>query len=143
MTPSNAFERLRAMLDAAGFDRAAPRLDVAWPVWRAWIATPVEGMDPDEDADMVSYETIRQPSLQLSFTRQFMHYEDGEYTGMVHLFLSLDFPADQFEGVPATQFWGVPGPRSGEWIAAVERDPAFMAALERTPLGCEIEQDPV
>lgn len=148
MTPGTALGELGSMLDAAGFDPDAPRLQSLWPVLREWVTLPVEGMDPDTDGDMVAFETIhsdRPPGrgFWVHFTRQFVHYEDGEYVGMEQIGIDLWYPAHpDFEG-RETQFWGVPGARSDAWIRRVESDPAFVTASAREPQLCDMSQDDV
>lgn len=160
MTPETALRELRAMLHEGGFDDDAPRLQVLWSVLVRWVVRPVEGMDPDEDADMVAFEAtlwLRPadkhgpgPRFSLDFTRQFMHYDAaGEYTEMEQILVQLDYPPHaDFEAITpmdgdwgtATQFWGAPGPRSAAWVRRVENDPSFTTAHRHVPMRITFSQ---
>ena len=166
VTPEGALAELQSRLDAAGFDAAAPRLAVLWPVFRDWAAVPVEGMDPANDADLLLFESalslhapsehLPAPGFDLSLTRQFS-YEDerGDYAGMSQLSADFHFAVDDdFHAVsraadwsddyrPADQLWGAGGPHAAEWAAAVEATASFQAALRHEPLGVRVFHTPV
>lgn len=163
LTAANALADLRRRLKDAGFDEAAPRLAVFWPVFQAWIVEPVEHMDPTQDSDMALFEahlSLREPmvgeympsyvppNFALSFTRQFTHHDEhGEYDHMEAHSATFRYEptpalretvrmtgADSGSG--ATLWRG--GDRTAEWIAAIQATPSFQVAAEHTPKSVEL-----
>jgi hypothetical protein len=129
------------MLADAGFDEATPDLAVLWSVLKEWVALPVEGMDPDVDADMLLFEGTLHlrdrgaysigPSFVVGVTRQFsFEDEEGEYAGMEVVRAELRYAVhDDFRAITkmhrevfgsADQFGGSGGPRAEEWTRRVE-----------------------
>ena len=148
----------------AGFDEADPDLAVLWSVLREWVALPVEGMDPDVDADLLLFESsleLREagahsfgPSFAVGFTRQFSFEDDeGEYAGMEVVRAELRYAVhDDFRAITqmrhgnfgtADQFWGSGGPRAEEWTRRVEASRSYQVALEHRPLKLELYHSPV
>jgi hypothetical protein len=164
LTTENCLPELRRMLTGAGFDEADPNLAVLWSVLKEWVALPVEGMDPDVDADMLLFEAsleLREggaysfgPSFVVGFTRQFsFEDEEGEYAGMEVVRAELRYAVhDGFRAITkmrhdnfgtADQFWGSGGPRAEEWTRRVETSRSYQVALEHRPLKVELYHSPV
>jgi hypothetical protein len=151
---------------AVGFDDAQPKLSVLWPVFKTWAALPVEGMDPDADADMLLFECSLDlkppdrysfgPSFIVGFTRQFsFEDEQGDYSGMEHVGVDLRYPVhDEFRAITrmadgrdqfgtADQFWGSGGPLAAQWADRVEASPSYQTALRHQALRVELFHTPV
>jgi hypothetical protein len=156
LTPDNAATQLRSALDAAGFREGRRSIADFWPVFTEWAAQPVDGADPDADADLLLYETlVKEPAigsartLLISFTRQLMRLEEGEYAGMEQILADFAYAIDDLSEeavrtVGDDQFWGPAGPRSAAWCARVERTDSFLLASDgRVPGSFELVQSPV
>lgn len=156
LTPDNAASQLRLALDAAGFVGGRRSIADFWSVFAAWAERPIDGADPDADADLLLYETlVKRPAddgartLLISFTRQLMQLEDGEYAGMEQIVADFtyaigDLSEDAVRAVEHDQFWGTAGPRSAAWRVRVERTDSFVLASDgRTPDSFELDQSPV
>ena len=164
LTTENCLPALRHMLAGAGFDEATPDLALLWSVLKEWVALPVDGMDPDVDADMLLFEAsleLREggaysfgPSFVVGFTRQFsFEDEEGEYEGMEVVRAELRYAVhDDFRAITkmhrevfgsADQFWGSGGPRAEEWAERVETSRSYQVALEHRPLKVELYHSPV
>jgi hypothetical protein len=128
------------------------------------VALPVEGMDPDVDADMLLFESsleLREggaysfgPSFVVGYTRQFSFEDDeGEYAGMEVVRAKLRYAVhDDFRAITqirhenldtADQFWGSGGPRAREWTRRVEASRSYQEALEHRPLKVDLYHSPV
>jgi hypothetical protein len=163
LTTETCLPELRRMLADAGFDEQRPDLSVLWPVLKGWAALPVEGMDPDADADMLLFECTLDlneggtrsfgPSFIVGFTRQFSFEDDeGEYAGMEVIRAELHYPVhDAFRAITrmrwerfgtADQFWGSGGPRAEEWARRVEASRSYQVAVGHEPLGVESSTTP-
>jgi hypothetical protein len=166
LTTGTSLAELRRRLAAVGFDEARPKLSVLWPVWKTWAALPVEGMDPDADADMLLFECSLDlktpdkfsfgPSFIVGFTRQFsFEDENGDYTGMEHVGVDLRYPVhDDFRAITrmaewsdefgtADQFWGSGGPCAPEWAGRVEASRSYATALRHHALRVALFHSPV
>jgi hypothetical protein len=164
LTTENCLPELRRMLANARFDEATPDLAVFWSVLKDWVALPVEGMDPDADADMLLLEGslhLRErsrhsfgPSFTLGFTRQFsFEDEEGEYAGMEVVRAEFRYRVhDDFRAIAqmqnpnfgtADQFWGAGGPHAEEWAERVDASPTYQVALEHRPLRVDLYHSPV
>jgi hypothetical protein len=165
LTTQTTLSTLEQMLTDAGFDRENPVLDVFWQVFKRFAAMPVEGMDPEMDADMLLFQCALdlkerddfspRPHYMIDFTRQFTHEENGEYAGMEQLGCSFYYDPDpEFESVtkaadwsktyrPGDQFWGAPADGAGPWIERVEGSPNFQSALRHEPRRVSLFQGPV
>src|SRR5688500_15517082 len=111
LTTEACLPELRRRLAEAPFDEQRPDLSVLWPVLKGWAALPVEGMDPDADADMLLFECTLDlneggtrsfgPSFIVGFTRQFRFEDDeGEYAGMEVVHTELRYPVhDDFRTI--------------------------------------------
>ncbi len=153
LTPDNAAAQLRAALDEAGFDEGHRSIVEFWAVFAAWAEQPIDGADADADADLLLYETlVKRPAdgsartLLVSFTRQLMQLEDGEYAGMEQIAADLTFVIDDLSddavlAVGHDQLWGTAGPRSAAWRAQVEGTASFLLASDgRAPESFELAQ---
>jgi hypothetical protein len=165
LTTSTALTELQRMLADGGFEVDAPSLSALWPVLTTWAAQPVQGMDPDEGADLMLFEgsLFLKPSdvfddgwFALSFTRQFSFGDvQGEYSGMEHVTAELRYAVnDDFRAIAAIadwnpQFgsagsiWGEGGPRATEWAAQVEASPSYNVAMRHEPMLVWMEHSPV
>jgi hypothetical protein len=152
------------MLAEAAFDEERPDLSILWPVLRKWVALPVEGMDPDVDADLLLFECTLDltevgrysfgPSFMVGFTRQFSFEDDeGEYAGMEVVRAELRYPVhDDFRAITrmrsetfgsSDQRWGAGGLRAEEWARYVESSRSYQVALGHKPIGVELYHSPV
>ena len=143
-----------------GFDAD---LTVFWEVFQRFVLMPVEGMDPDRDADLLLFQSalsLREPGphdagphYMIDFTRQFSHEDEhGDYAGMEQLGCSFYYDVrSDFEALtkqaswsetyhPGDQFWGAPGERTADWIASVANSPSFQTAVRYPPRAAQIGQ---
>src|SRR6202022_1619795 len=94
-----AFER---MLADAHFDAARPEARLAWRVFKAFAATPVECADDALLFQCGTYSFTGEPLFQVDFTRQFIHENDCEYDHMEQLHCTLCYaPREELRGMKA------------------------------------------
>ena len=134
---------LEAALAAAGFDRAKPNARVAWLAFRTFAAEPV-----DAATDGLLFQCgidglTGEPWFQWHLTRQFTHEDDGEYTGMEQLQLSIFYESAPDLTSVETTLWSFDCASSEEWFVRVEGLPEFGIVAHRQPIGCELFQEEV
>jgi|1186.fasta_scaffold482032_2 hypothetical protein len=166
MTTDTALPELRRRLSDVGFDEDAPDVALFWRVLRDWATVPVEGMDPERDADMLLYECSLDlkpadayhagPAFFVGFTRQFsFEDEQGEYAGMAQLHATLVYEVhDDFRQITtmaswsetfgtADLFWGNGAHRATAWADRVERTRSYQTARRHQPVRLTLHYGPV
>lgn len=138
MTSDQALDRLNALLDAAGVDRAAPTpedVPRTWAVMRAFAAEPVENADPvEEDGDGIlaqygTYDWGDGEHYTVDMTRQFCFSEDGEYAGMAQLQCTFECaPTDALRAVGEGNLWSFGTPLDAFFAKALAL-PGFAVPL--------------
>lgn len=138
------------MLEEAGLDLTRLQPEVAWSVFKAFAAEPVEGMSRDDDSDMCLFQCGvydwsdgKGPRFHWGMTRQFsFEDEDGEYDHMEQLECGLYFdPSGPLASVHSPGIWS--GADLDGWISAVESDDGFQAVLRLLPLDSSVSQEEV
>jgi hypothetical protein len=164
LTTENCLPELRRMPTGAGFDEADPNLAVLWSVLKEWVALPVEGIDPDVDADMLLFEASldcakgaqthsARRSCSASRASSASRTRRASTQGWRSSGRSSDTPCTRtFRAITqmqhenfgtADQFWGSGGPRAEEWTRRVETSRSYQVALEHRPLKVELYHSPV
>ncbi len=143
MTPTQAAPDLEQRLFAMGFDFSRPSLQLALKAFRESLSVPVDGVS---DYVMVEVGTndfeflpIR-PALTIDLTRQFGHFEDGEFSHYEQLHLMLFAPAKpEFEELQMSEFCDH-GEERGSFLNAVEASRAIVAAGSIEFTACLVKQ---
>jgi hypothetical protein len=134
---------LEAALSEAGFDHAHPDPRLAWRAFRAFASVPVSVANDDLLFQCGTYDFTGESRFHWNLTRQFTHEEDGEYSGMEQLQLTILYEATPDLASVTTNIWSLDCGSVQEWFARVEALPAFQSILDRTPVGCEVFQENV
>jgi hypothetical protein len=148
--PSRAKHALVAAIDGmqrdSVIDRSGPAPSQLWEAFLRFVAIPIEGCEPADDADMILIEyRTEQDRFILSFVRQLTpEGRNFEYTGMqtvsVRSLFRLD---DTFKGILDSSHWF--SPTDPMLKASAESLPGMRAVLERAvaPIEWQIDQDRV
>jgi hypothetical protein len=150
MRASDAEQRLKEMLSAAGVDVGAPEPMVTWQVFKQFAALPVEDV-ASEDGDMCLFQwgtydwgDGRGERFEISFLRQFTIEDDGEYDHMEQLHCTFEFePTESLRGLGSGEHWIADDLADG--LGRIEALPIF-AVLREPPLpprAARIEQGQV
>jgi hypothetical protein len=138
MDYGDAEAKLKAMLQEAGVDLAAPDPLRTWGTFKQFAAIPVEGVDPD-GGDMFLFQwgtsdwyDGKGERFEIDFLRQFsINAPGGEYDHMEQLHCTFFFaPSDELRAFDSGDEWIVGDLDSG--FATVEAFPVF-GVLQRPP----------
>jgi hypothetical protein len=143
MTPAQAAPDLEQRLLALGFDFSHPNLSLALKAFREHLSVPVEGVS---DCVMVEvgtndfeFQPIR-PALTIDLTRQFGHFENGEFSHYEQLHLMLYAPAKpEFDEFQMSEFCD-DGADRASFLNAVEAIRAIIAASSIEFSACLLKQ---
>jgi hypothetical protein len=120
-----AFKRL---LSEEGFAPTAPSLAPAWAAFKRFCHIGVECTDDGFLCQWGTYSSAPD-EFEFDLTRQFSLEEDGEYSGMEQLHLTLVFPAALGEGIPGGTCWASDFATVEDFLAHVAALPAFRVAM--------------
>ena len=143
MTPAQAAPDLEQRLLALGFDFSRPNLALALKAFREHLSVPVDGVS---DYVMVEvgmtdfeFQPLR-PALTIDLTRQFGHFEDGEFSHYEQLHLMLYAPAKpEFEKLQMSAFCD-DGEERAPFLSAVEANRAIVTAGSIEFSACLLKQ---
>ena len=143
MTPAQATADLKQRLLALGFDFDRPSLQLALQAFRAHLSIPMEGVSDyvmvEVGTNGFEFQPIR-PALTVNLTRQFGHFEDGEFSHYEQLHLMLYAPAKpEFEGLHMSEFCDE-GEERAPFLDAVEANQALVGASRIEFAACLIKQ---
>jgi len=143
MTPIEAEQRLREMLNSANFDFEAPEPALAWSVFKTFASEPVEGVDDGFLWELGCYDFTGEKLCYLDFVRQFTFYEDGEYDHMEQLHIEFTAPPSSELLTLSRNRWSFDYPSLSAYFEDVEDFPEFHKALEQTPWKVIVRQEEV
>jgi hypothetical protein len=131
MIPAQAASHLEQRLRALGFDFSRPNLPLALKAFREHLSVPVDGVSDyvmvEVGMNDFEFQPIR-PALTIDFTRQFGHFEDGEFSHYEQLHLMLYAPAKpEFEELQMSEFCD-DGEERAPFLNAVEANRVIVAA---------------
>jgi hypothetical protein len=125
--------RFSALVREAGDDPAAPGAAVAWACFRRLADERIDGLDPEQDEDLLLFEADRGDDGALTVDVERQYGGEGE---MRSLLCRVTAGRDALPGARGVQLWGRPG-AAGEWVERVEatehagllRDPSARARV--------------
>ena len=131
MTPSQAAADLKQRLLDRGFEFDRPSLQLALKAFRDHLSIPVDGVSDyvmvEVGTNDFEFQPIR-PALTVNLTRQFGHFEDGEFSHYEQLHLMLYAPVKpEFEGLHMSEFCD-DGEERAPFLDAAEANQALVAA---------------
>ncbi|MBX3656238.1 MAG: hypothetical protein KF686_18835 [Ramlibacter sp.] len=143
MTPAQAAPDLERRLLALGFDFSRPSLQLALKAFRGHLSVPMEGVSDyvmvDVGTNDFEFQPIR-PALTIDLTRQFGHFEDGEFSHYEQLHLMLYAPAKpEFYELQMSEFCD-DGEERVSFLNAVGADRAIVAARSIEFAACLLKQ---
>lgn len=159
----DAAHELATMLRSRGVPLAVglhPRhdgLDVdtvrrAWSAFTVFGRLPVDDAGPDPEDDGLLFQTgvyawpfLGGPRYNLSFTRQFAFYEEGEYDRLEQLECCFYYePTPELDSLEPSALWSF-GHELAEFFALVEATPGFRVPLDNglAPVGYRLAQEAV
>ena len=143
MTPQAAEHELKNLLAASGFDFARPDPSLAWSVFKAFAAMPVEGVDNGFLWQLGCYDFTGEKLCYLDFVRQFTFYDEGEYDHMEQL--HIEFTAEPSPDLLPLERnkWAFDYPSLAEYFQDVEGFPEFQTAIKYTAWKVNIRQEQV
>ena len=143
MTPAQAAPDLERRLLALGFDFSRPSLQLALKAFREHLSVPVEGVSDYVMVEVGTYDFEFQPirpALTIDLTRQFGHFEDGEFSHYEQLHLMLYAPAKpEFDELQMSEFCD-DGEERVPFLNAVEANRAIVAAGNIEFAACLVKQ---
>jgi hypothetical protein len=139
MLMTEVADRFVRALRALGGDPEMLEPLTAWRAFKAFAGEEIDELPADSDLDRLlleagpsRYGPDGEPAFMLEFERQYRQGADAEDAGTASVLCSFAFPLDdRAQGVEGVQLWGVPGPASDTWIAAVESSPPFTLITHR------------
>jgi hypothetical protein len=143
MTPAQAAPDLKQRLLALGFDFSRPNLPLALKAFREHLCVPMDGVSDyvmvEVGTNDFEFQPIR-PALTIDLTRQFGHFEDGEFSHYVQLHLTLYASAKQeFEELQMSEFCD-DGEERGPFLNAVEANRVIVATGSIEFSACLLKQ---
>ena len=143
MTPAQAAADLEQRLLALGFDFGRPSLPLALKAFRAHLSVPVEGVSDyvmvEVGTQDFDFQPIR-PAFVVDLTRQFGHFEDGEFSHYEQLHLMLYALAKpELDGLRMSEFCDDGEDRDAFFVGA-EAKPALVAAGGTEFAACLLKQ---
>jgi hypothetical protein len=143
MTPAQAAPDLERRLLALGFDFSRPSLQLALKAFREHLSFPVEGVSDyvmvEVGTNDFEFQTIR-PALTIDLTRQFGHFEDGEFSHYQQLHLMLYAPTKpEFYELQMSEFCD-DGEERGPFLNAVEASRVIVVAGRIEFSACLLKQ---
>jgi hypothetical protein len=143
MTPAQAAPDLEQRLLALGFDFSHPKLSLALNAFREHLSVPVEGVSDyvmvEVRTNDFEFQPIR-PALTIDLTRQFGHFENGEFSHYEQLHLMLYARAKpEFDEFQMSEFCDNGADRAS-FLNAVEANRAIIAAGSIEFSACLLKQ---
>jgi hypothetical protein len=143
MTPAQAAPDLEQRLLALGFDFSRPNLPLALKAFREHLSVPVHGVSDyvlvEVGMNDFEFQPIR-PALTIDLTRQFGHFEDGEFSHYEQLHLMLYAPTKaEYEELQMAEFCD-DGEERGPFLNRVEANRVIVAAGSIEFSACLIKQ---
>lgn len=143
MTPAQAAADLEQRLIAMGFDFGRPSLQLAVKAFRDHLSVRVEGVSEYVMVELgtndFEFQPIR-PAFTVDLTRQFGHFEDGEFSHYEQLHLMLYAPINpETGGLHMSEFCDE-GEDRGAFLDAVETNRTIVAAGTIEFTACLIKQ---
>jgi hypothetical protein len=143
MTPAQAAADLEQRLLALGFDFGRPSLQLALKAFREHLFVRVEGVSDyvmvEVGTNDFDFQPIR-PAVTVDLTRQFGHFEDGEFSHYEQLHLMLYAPANpETEELHMSEFCDE-GEDRGAFLDAAEANQTIVAAGSIEFTACLIKQ---
>ena len=135
---------LQSMLRKAGFNAAKPDPALAWRTFKEFALVPVDCASDGLLFETGVFKTTGAPQFHFSFTRQFTHDEEGEYSGMEQLGCAFLYAPDHELSQLKTSLWSFDSPSLDAYFSQVEALPEFRVPLARfTPISADISQEEV
>ena len=143
MTPAQAAPDLEQRLLALGFDFSRPSLQLALKAFREHLSVPVDGVSDyvmvEVGTNDFEFQPIR-PALTIDLTRQFGHFENGEFSHYEQLHLTLYAPVTpEFAELQMSEFCD-DGEERGPFLNAVEANRVIVAAGNIEFAACILKQ---
>ncbi len=144
MTPAEAaVPDLERRLITLGFDFKRPNLRLALKAFREHLAVPMEGVSDYVMVQVGTYDFLDQPirpALTVDLTRQFGHFENGEFSHYEQLHLVLYTPArSEFDGLHMSEFCDE-GEDCGPFLDSAEASQTLLAASSIVFTACDLSQ---
>jgi hypothetical protein len=127
----DAADQLSRMYQECGLDPETLDPWPAWKVFKAFLRTPVEAPDEGASVQYGIFEDDGEPFFfRLYWVRQFTELDaDHEEVPLRRIVTELALEPERFWWTPDGEVWSYDFPSLSDFIAHVETDPKFQAAM--------------
>ena len=131
MRIQDAAVELNSMYEQAGLAPEALGPWSGWRVFKAFLRRPAEAPDEGVSVQYGTFEGPGQPaSFELYWVRQFAEFDvEGAEVPLRRVVTELAFTPSRPLGLTAADLWSYDDPSLDDFLARVEADPTFQAAM--------------